>query len=124
MGEDRLAVRLVGEGDHLVVAEEVDLVFADDCAAADGVDADLFGVAFGRVAVSAEGLVIPRFFGEDAVGDRQRGAGRGVDLFVVVGLDDFDVELVAEERRRAPCKPDQQIDAERHIGGAEDCGAL
>ena len=47
-GKDLFALRLMGQGDDLVVTGEDDLVLADDGAASDGVDTDLVLGAFLR----------------------------------------------------------------------------
>ena len=54
------------------------------------------------------------------VAEQQRGAGRRVDLLVVMHLDDFDVEFIAEGGGDALDQRGEQIDAEAHIAGFDD----
>ena len=62
-------------------------------------------------------------FGRRAA-EQQRGAGRRVDLLVVMHLQDFDVERLVERLRHALRQRRQQIDAEAHIAGLDDHGGL
>ena len=59
-----------------------------------------------------------------AAAEHQRGAGRRVDLLVVVHLEDLDVVVVVERRRHALDQSGEQIDAEAHISGLDDGRAL
>ncbi len=54
--------------------------------------------------------------------EQQRGAGRRIDLLVVMHLDDLDVELVAERRSDLLRQHREQIDAEAHVAGLHDRG--
>ena len=54
----------------------------------------------------------------------QRGAGRRVDLLVVVHFEDLDVELVIEGLRHALDQRGQQVDAHAHVAGLDDHRAL
>ena len=61
-------------------------------------------------------------FGRRAA-EQQRGAGRRVDLLVVMHFEDFDVVVVVERRRHALDQSGQQIDAETHVAGLDDSRA-
>ena len=52
--------------------------------------------------------------------EHQRGAGRRVDLLVVMHLENLDVEAVVERLRHALGQRRQQIDAEAHVAGLDD----
>ena len=52
--------------------------------------------------------------------EQQRGAGRRIDLLVVMHFDDLDIEFVVERLRHALDQGRQQIDAEAHIAGLHD----
>ena len=56
--------------------------------------------------------------------EHQRGAGRRVDLLVVVHLEDLDVEVLVERLRHALDQRRQQIDAQAHVAGLDDHRAL
>ncbi len=47
--------------------------------------------------------------------EQQRGARRRVDLVAMVHLDDLDVPILAEPRRRVADQVGEQVDAERHV---------
>ena len=88
-------------------------MFADDGAAAHGVNAQL--VSFPAVlrlvpAVGVGERIVAH--GIDLVRESEGGAAGGVQLVVVVGLDDLDVIVLAEELRRILCKIGEQIDAD------------
>ena len=54
--------------------------------------------------------------------EQQRGAGRRIDLLVVMHLDDLDVEFLTERRRDLLRQHREQIDAEAHVAGLHDRG--
>ena len=54
------------------------------------------------------------------VGDHQGGARGGVHLPAVVALHDLDVVAVAQDGGGLPYQLQEHIDAQGHIGGAED----
>src|SRR6516225_8522546 len=62
--------------------------------------------------------------GRAAAAEHQGGARGRIDLAVVVHLHDLDVELGIERARHALDQGSQQIDAETHIAGFDDDGAL
>ena len=76
-------------------AREHDLVLADNRAAAHGGDAYLRLIALPADAVAlVDILALVREARRDGVGQHKRGAARGVELAVVVPLEDFRVEIV------------------------------
>ena len=84
------------DGQLLAVSEKVHVVFADNRSASDGVDTYLGRSASRSLAVSAVNGVecadaVYRLVYCDS------GAGRGVELFVVVRFDNFNVERVAQK---------------------------
>ena len=81
---------LVLEGDGLAVGAEDHLVLSHHVAHADGVDADLVGLAL-VLPGPAEDVLGLRPLGLHRVGQHQGGAAGGVGLPVVVGLDDLHV---------------------------------
>ena len=96
-------------------------VFADNGAAADRMYAEFFLPAFFHVTVTIVNvveLVIECIV--QGIGNHQRGTGRRVELLVVVGFDDFDVEVRVEHFGGFPDKTDQYVDSERHVAGIED----
>ena len=58
--------------------------------------------------------------GGGGAAEHERGAGRRVDLLVVVHFQDFDVVILIERLRDALDQRRQQIDAEAHIAGFDD----
>ena len=73
---------------------------------------------------------VDRAFGERAAGarrsglaQRKRGAGRRVDLVLVVHLQDFDVEVGAEALRRQLDQLQQHDDADAHVRRVDDGNA-
>ena len=84
----------MGERDLLVLAKETHLVHAGDGAAAQRVHADLLGVTRAAHALAAiDGVVACLGLGLDYGVEQQLcGAAGGVDLLVVVRLDDLAVK--------------------------------
>ena len=52
--------------------------------------------------------------------EKERRAGGCIDLVAVVHLDDLDVELGTERRRRLLHEAGEQIDAKAHVAGLHD----
>ena len=95
-GKDRPALRMVGQGDDLVVQEETHLMVAADGAAPDSVNADFTAFPPGIVAfpaVAERGLLVAERI--------QKGLGctaRGVVLIAVMFFDDFNVIIFLFQR--------------------------
>ena len=105
----------------LVVACEDNLVLPHDGAPPDGGDTDLLlvpGVA-DRVALKDVLRLVAAALGR-RVGDHQGGAAGGVHLPAVVPLHDLDVIAVPQHAGRLLHQLQQHVDAQRHVGGAEN----
>src|SRR6202041_721514 len=78
--------------------------------------------ADGVVAVAVEGQGVPRLAGgfQDRFGDAHGGSRRRVFLETVMGLDDFDVVVVAEQFGDFAGDLEQQVHAQAHVGGLQD----
>ena len=110
----------MGDGDNLVVTEEIHLMLARDGSAAHGVDADLLTAAALGLGVAAEYIFLVRQADLlHCVCNQQRSAGGRVYLGVVVLFDDLDIELRQSDGGLAH-EVEHHVDAERHIGGFED----
>ncbi len=106
---------------NLVVAGEDDFMLPHDGAAPDGGDADLLlvpGLAGGVALVDVFRLVAAGL--GRRVGDHQGGARGGVHLPAVVALHNLDVVAVPQDGSGLLHQLQQHIDAQRHVGGAED----
>ena len=114
------SIRSAGPGeDHAVLA--------DHGAAAQAGKADVAGLARAGLAIAAARRMrreIDAAAFRRRAAEHQRGAGRRVDLLVVMHLEDLDVEAVIERLRHALGQRRQQIDAEAHVAGLHDHGAL
>ena len=102
-------------------------VVADHGAAAQRRKADIARAPRAGDAVAAAHRVrreIDAAAGGGGAAEHQRGAGRRIDLLVVMHLENFDVVILIERLRHALDQRRQQIDAEAHIAGLDDDGAL
>jgi hypothetical protein len=109
----------VAELEPLALAGEDHLMVAGDAAAAQRREADPARAARAGDAVAAP---LAHVVEGDAAAFRRRGAeqqggaGRRVDLVAMVHLDDLDVPILAEPRRRLAHEEGEQVYAERHVG--------
>src|SRR5260221_6772780 len=112
------------EGEDLVVGDEAAAVLAADAAAAHDGKADLAGPprAGDPVAASLGDLGerhAPALRG--GLAQHQGGAGGGIDLAPMVGLEDLDViRLGPKLAGRLLEETHEHVDAEREVDGADD----
>ena len=96
-------------------------MLAHNAAAAHGADAQLLVAALlPHLRTVIDIFVLPARLGVDGIGNHQGGAAGGIQLVAVVLFDDFNVVLTAQNAGSLFGKLDQHIDAQRHIGTAED----
>ena len=119
-GKDHPILGTMGEFDALGRTGKNHRMVADNRAAPQRGKADIAGAPRTGHAVAAA----HRALGEiDATARRrgaaehERGAGRRVDLFVVMHFDDFDVVVLAERLRDALDQRREQVDAQTHVAG-------
>jgi len=111
----------VVDADRFLAAGKQDGMLTDNRAATDGMQAQLAVAAFlpdlgtvtGVLELMVQGLI-------DGLGNHQGGAGGGIDLLAVMGLDDFNVETGVEDCGCFLGQTDQDIDPQRHIGRDKD----
>ena len=117
----------VGEGQPLVVGEEMHRVIARDAAAAQACKADGANAALAGDAV-APALAVVRQRDPAALRRRfaqqQRGARWRIDFHAVVRLDDLDVPVLAQPAGGLAHQMGQQGDAERGVAGLQHGDAL
>ena len=113
---------LVLQGDGLVVGGEDDFMLPHHVAHAQGVDADLVGLAL-VLAGAAEDVFRVRPLLLHGVGQKEGGAAGGVGLAVVVGLDDLHV-AAAEDGGGLLHQAGQEGHAHGHVIGLEDGDGL
>ena len=125
--EDHAVLGAVHQLDPLGGPGEDHAVLADHGAAAQRRKADVARLARAGLAVAAARRMrreIDAAAFRRRAAEHQRGAGRRVDLLVVMHLEDFDVEAVVERLGHALGQRREQIDAEAHVAGLHDHGAL
>ena len=102
-------------------------MIADDRAAAQRGEADVARAARAGEPVARPGAVLGKIDSAPMRGrlaEQQRRAGGRVDLHLVMHLDDLHVPGGAERLGGALHQNGEKIDAEAHIAGAHDDGAL
>ena len=107
--EDRAVRRLVRNLDTFGIAEEDHRMLACDIAAAKHGKADIARLAGAGLALADHvGHLVSAHRGRGRrLAKRQRGAGRRVDLVVVMGFEDLDVPAIDKLRRHLldePCR--------------------
>ncbi len=111
----------MGKRDDLVFSGKKHVMVAHNRAAPNGADADFLRIAlFPAPAPVIDVLILlPQRIIHGIREGNRRAAGR-VDFQVMVFFDDFHVKTgTRQNRRRFLQKLQQQVDAERHIGGTE-----
>ena len=99
------------------------IMFADDIAAANRAKADCAALTGTGDAVAAPIRHIRQRHtapGSGSLAQHQRGAGGRIDLFIVMCLDHFNVEILVQCGGDHPGQFGQQVDPKAHIAGAHD----
>ena len=121
--EDHAILGAMGEFDPLGRPGKDHRMLAHHSAAAQRGEADIARLARAGDAVAAAFRMrgeIDAAAGGGGATEHKRSAGRRVDLFVVMHLENFDVVIVIERLRHALDQRRQEIDAETHIAGFHD----
>ena len=100
---------------------------ADDGAAAQRRKTDVAGAARAGMSVARTHRALIKSDaapGRSGLAEQERRARRRIDLLVVVHLDDLDVEILIERLGDLLHQRGKQIDADTHVAGLHDDGAL
>ena len=111
----------MAQGQHFLGTAEQHIVLTHNAAATHRADTQLLRAALlAHLRAVVDILIAVASLGVDGIGDHQGRAAGGIQFIVMVLFDDLNVKLAAQDLRSLAGQLDQHIDAQRHVGAAED----